>query len=240
MKIFQPKLFYSNNRSATFKTIILLVILLFCLFNLSAQKESNIKLKIETGILWASDEESFGLLDLENFAFFAQVEPTLKISNNTFIGLRIGASVNTQKIVKQDPIEFYLYPNINTGFIQFMDVDNRIISIIPTINYYLNKNNFRPYLGIGVGYYFITNYTGVSPRGIANPSENLLEINAKNQVGLLLRGGLDFGKLIVGLEFNYIPEADIKIPNGQLIGTVDNNYIGLSIGYSIKIRKNSK
>jgi len=237
MPFFQFKRFYFNNKSAVLKSILLLTIVLFCLFNVSAQEEPNIKLKIETGFLWASDEESSKLLDEENLGLFFRIEPTLKTSKNTVIGLRIGLAVNTQKIEDFDPLEFYFYRNISSGIIQFIDPDNRIISFVPTFDYYFIENNFRPYLGLGVGYYFLTNYTGVSRRDVANPSEDLIEINVKNQIGFLLRGGLDLGKLIVGLEFNYIPKADIEIPNGQIIGTVDNSYIGLSIGYAIEMGK---
>ena len=68
----------------------------------------------------------------------------------------------------------------------------------------------------------------------------VLEVSVDNQVGILLRGGLSLWKLIVGLEFNFIPKTNIEIPNEQKIGTVSNSYIGLSVGYEIGVGKNSK
>lgn len=220
------------------KTLILLKILLFCLLSLSAQKSSNIILKIETGILWTSDSAN---PDFPWFnGFFLHLEPKLKTSINTFIGLRIGTSVNEKKNDNFDLLQFYRYNNPSNGIIQFTNPDNGIISIVPTFDYYFIENNVRPYLGLGVGYYFLTNYTDVSRRGIANPFEDGLKLGVKDQAGFLLRGGLDWGNLIVGLEFNYIPRADIEVQGEELIGTVDNSYVGLSIGYAIGAGKSSK
>ena len=87
---------------------------------------------------------------------------------------------------------------------------------------------------------FLRNYAVVSKNAIADPSEEVLDVSVKNQIGFLVRGGLEVRKFIVGLEINYIPTADIEIPNGHIIGTVDNSYIGLSIGYEIGVRKGFK
>ncbi len=67
-----------------------------------------------------------------------------------------------------------------------------------------------------------------------------MEGSVNNQVGFLLRGGFELGKTRLGLEYNFIPKADIEIPNGQIIGTVDNSYFGLSIGFTIGGGKSSK
>ena len=50
-KVFPLTLIYCYYKNAMHKTTIVLFIVLFCLFNASAQKESHIKLKIEAGIL---------------------------------------------------------------------------------------------------------------------------------------------------------------------------------------------
>ena len=42
-------------------------------------------------------------------------------------------------------------------------------------------------------------------------------------------------KIRFGLEYNLILKTDIEIPNGQIIGTVDNSYLGLSIGFTIVV-----
>ena len=212
------------------KTIILLIILLSCLFNLSAQEESNIKLKIETGTLWDWVEGKIFISGP-----FLNLEPKLKTSKNTFIGLRVGFALNTQKILASDSRQFFTNNNSD---------NNGIISLVPTFDYYFIKNNFRPYFGLGIGYYFLT----TSKKGfVVGAASNVLELSVKNQIGFLLRGGFnlhkleigrfDLSKFIIGLEFNFIPKADVEIPNEQLIGTIDNSYIGLSIGYAIGLGK---
>lgn len=49
---------------------------------------------------------------------------------------------------------------------------------------------------------------------------------SKNQLGALLRAGFDINKIRLGLEYNFKPKADIKIPNGQTPGSVNNSYFG--------------
>lgn len=220
------------------KTLILLNVLMFCLLSLSAQEDSNIKLKIETGVLWTAKpaNPSFPWFN----GFFLHAEPKLKTSTSTFIGLRIGVSVNEQKNENFDFLQSYFYDNPNDGIIQFINPDNSSFSLVPTFEYCFIEKKNRPYLGVGVGYYFLTNYTDVSRRGIANPSDVKLEVSVNKQVGILLRGGFEVNRLIFGLEGNYIPKADIEISTGQIIGTVDNSYIGLSIGYALGLGKNSK
>ncbi|MDG1729246.1 MAG: hypothetical protein P8I04_05155 [Algibacter sp.] len=54
-----------------------------------------------------------------------------------------------------------------------------------------------------------------------------------NKIGLLLRGGFESGKTRIGLEYNFIPNADIEILSGEKTGTVSSVYFGLSIGFII-------
>lgn len=120
--------------------------------------------------------------------------------------------------------QFHFFNNIN---------DNAVISFMPTFDYYLNENHTRPYFGFGLGYYLFSSVI------IANPFENVTEGSVNNQLGFLLRGGLELGKTTLGLEYNFIPKADIKIPNGLTIGTINNSYFGLSIGFTIGGKKSA-
>lgn len=191
------------------------------------------KLKIETGLLWDCVE---GRIYLSGP--FLNVEPKLKTSKNTVIGMRIGAAINTQRILTSDP--FQLSINNNVGI-------NGVISLGPTFDHYFNTANFRPYLGLG----FVHNFLTTSKKGfvIGNPLD-ALGLSIDNQVGFLLRGGLDlhkvvigrfdFSKFVLGLEFNYIPKADVKASNGQKVGTVANSNVALSIGHVFGNVKDSK
>lgn len=201
--------------------------LLFCLFNLNAQEQSSMKLKIEAGLLWDSVEGKIYLSGP-----FLNVEPKLKTSKNTVLGLRIGAALNTQKILTSDPNQFYINNNVGS---------NGVISLGPTLDYYFTTNNFlRPYFGIGLGHYFLT--TSKKGRAIQNPFDSL-GLSVDNQFGFLLRGGvnlqklvigrIDFSRFILGLEFNHIPKTDVETSSGQKIGTVNNSYLGLSFGFMV-------
>ena len=139
--------------------------------------------------------------------------------------MRFGIALNSQKFNINDKFQF----NINN------QQNNAVISFMPTFDYYLNEDNIRPYIGLGLGYYLF-NYTDVYQSG----SVGVLEGRANNQLGILLRGGFESGNTRFGLEYNFIRKADIKIPDGQIIGTVSNSYLGLSIGFTIRGRKSSK
>jgi len=140
------------------------------------------------------------------YGIFIYVEPKLKSSENTFIGLRMGATIVPHS-------QFY--------------------SIAPTFDYYFKNKEVPPYVGIGLGYYFLNTHNG-----LFDPA-NMYEESVANKAGLLLRGGYDYKKFSVGLEFNYIPQAEVIKQDGQVLEKVDNSFIGLSIGYTIVERKNS-
>lgn len=180
---------------------------------LSAQDKNNLALRIEPGILLKTDSENLGLL--------LNLEPHIKIGESGVIGLRFGLALNSQKFLEANNSQFNIAENN----------DHAVISFLPTFDYYLNKSKNQPYLGIGLGYYLLSQIT------LSNPSE---EGSVDNQVGLLLRGGLKLRRTRLGLEYNVIPKADIEIPDGQIVGTVESSYLGFSIAFIIGGEKTLK
>ncbi len=213
MTVFQHKLFC--NKSVMLKKKIVFILVVFSLFNLNAQEDNYIKLRIELGFLLKTDSENLGLL--------LNVEPHIKISENKVIGFRFGIALNPAKFKNNDSSQFFINEQDN----------NAVISFMPTFDYYLNEEKYRPYIGLGIGYY-VFNYTDVSLR---NGSSNVLEGRVNNQLGVLVRTGFKIGNTRIGLEYNIVPKGDIKIPDGQIVGTVNNSYLGLSIGFKIGSRK---
>ncbi|WP_430410394.1 hypothetical protein [Kordia sp.] len=203
MKKFRHQFF--NNKNNSLKKKLLLITLLFGFYNLNAQ----VKFRIEPGFLLKTESENLGLM--------FNIEPNIEISNNCVIGLRFGLALNPQKIENNDSSQFFIDD----------ENDNAVLSFMPTFDYYLNENHIRPYLGLGLGYYLF------SSEEIAISSGDVTEGNVNNQLGLLLRGGFEWRKTKIGLEYNFIPKADIKIQNNQTIGTVNNSYFGISIGFLI-------
>lgn len=209
-------------KSAILKKIFLLAFLSFCLFNLNAQEKSNIKLGIEAGFLPLSK-------DAENLSLFLNVEPKVKILENAFMGLRFGLTLNS-----------HIFDFSNSAFFIDERFDNAIFSFAPTFDYYWHKDDFHPYFGLGLGYYVLPDPIEVFQDGFLPDLENVIEGDVNNRVGVLLRGGVEWNKFRFGLEYNFIPKGDIEILNGQTIGTVENSYLGLSVGFIFGFRKSSK
>jgi len=190
-----------------------------CLLNLNAQEKDNTKLAIEIGPLLSEG-------NVENLSFFFNVEPKVKVVENVFVGLRFGVVVNATRFENNDVFQF----NIEDEF------DNGVISFVPNLDYYLEdfrlkENNYRPYVGLGLGYH-LTSDVEVFRLGGINPEERL-EVSIKNRIGLLFRGGVELRKLRVGLEYSFLPEADIVLPGEEVIGTLQSSFLGLSVGLMI-------
>ncbi|MEM9649375.1 MAG: hypothetical protein AAF969_12920 [Bacteroidota bacterium] len=196
-------------RLFTSRTSMFYLIGLCCLQQVLAQDDSNIKLNLEPGILLKTKSESLG--------FLINVEPSIAVSVRCVIGLRFGLAINPHR-----------FENNNSSQFSFdKETDHAVLSFVPTYNYYLNENYNRPYVGLGVGYYV------VSAIDIANPSEDVSEGSTKNQIGFMTRGGMEFGRTKIGLEYNFIPKADVSIPNGQTIGKIATGYLGLAIRFTM-------
>ena len=145
------------------------------------------------------------------------LEPSYRLSRNVVIGLRLeSASLAPQLTLL----------NVNAG-------PNPSDIILPTeksmtysvsINgqYYFTKNGFRPYLGIGVGYFLLPS---VSSNGITISE-------AVNTFGVYPRTGFDYGHFTLALDFNIIP---LQTTTTALHITTERNasYLALKVGYSI-------
>lgn len=197
------------------KRVVLLKAVLFFTISAIAQDKDDLIIRTEIGILDLSETGSFGL--------FLHVEPKLRSSENTVIGLRLGVTLNSETIENTNSTLF----SIND------DSDNGVISVVPTFDYYWNEHKLRPSIGMGVGAYLLGSYIDVSRRGTPDHAAGDFKVNLKYQVGVLLRGGVILGKSRLGLEYNFIPKSDLQLTDGQKIGTVDLSYLGLSIGFKI-------
>lgn len=207
------------------------IIMLFWFCDVSAQEQGNMKLKIETG------------LDLGKPGVFLNVEPKIKSSEATVFGLRFGivaysgsndvSTANTQTTGNNADFEYTISETSGNG----------IISFVPTFDYYLNesifveRHVFRPYLGLGVGFYILGTYLEVTQLDIANAMEKEVRGRISNQIGFLFRAGIELEKLIIGLEYNLTPKADIDLSNSETIGTIDLSFVGLSLGFMIDLQK---
>ena len=96
------------------------------------------------------------------------------------------------------------------------DVDANL-SVLGTYDHYFNEgtSSVSPFLGGGLGVHIFGELEGKSG-----------SIDA--QFGGMIRGGAEFGKFRLALEYNIIPKSDIGM--GQ---SIDNSYFGASIGFYV-------
>jgi len=197
------------------KRIILLLTLLCCIGRLSAQIKSAVGLDLEAGVVMLSAADKT--------AAFLNIEPKVKSSKNTSVGLRFGAVINSQSFESIDSREFEVKTEFDHGF----------FAMVATFDYYWNDLKYRPYLGIGAGPYLLSNYVDITNRRAANPSEKEVEVKLDYRFGALLRGGMVIRRLRLGLDYNFVPKADINLPDGQTVGTARSSYLGLALGITI-------
>ncbi len=108
------------------KKTLLLSTLLFYLFQINAQEWRGMNLGMEIGVLDLSGSGNVGM--------FLNLEPRRKASENTVIGLRIAATINSLTYKNEDLSQFVINEISSNG----------VISIVPTIDYYWNDVELRP------------------------------------------------------------------------------------------------
>jgi hypothetical protein len=181
---------------------------------LSGQINSQMKLNLELGLLDLAEKKSIGL--------FLNIEPKINATKNIDIGLRIGAALNSQTIDNHDPVTF----NIRE------DADNGTLSFIPTLDFNWEMSNKQFYAGTGLGLFMLGN-----PVELKVATNEVLEIPIDNRIGFMLRSGFKMTFIRVGLEYDFVPNADIIKSDGEEIGTVDLSYLGISLSYLFEGKK---
>lgn len=205
------------------KPIIAVLLLSLLSLKTTAQKQTHTQLKIEAGVFW----DFFDNRIFTSGPFF-NIEPQWKASKNSNIGFRVGTAISTQNIISADEFQFYIDNSI--GLIG-------IFSFTPTFDYYFNSRHKNSYVGIGISYYAMNTSKKAF---LTRNSFDEKDLSIDNQLGVLVRTGVDWKKLILGLEFNYIPKADAIGPNEQKMGTVQASYLAVSIGRAIAGRTKPK
>jgi len=89
------------------------------------------------------------------------------------------------------------------------------VSGLLTGDYYFNNNDFRPFLGGGFGLYSVVNQTG-KDEGALLPNADF-----SNKLGIMLRGGFEWGHLRTGLEYNFVSSNSSEAKYG---------YFGIKVG----------
>ena len=189
------------------KKIILVLVSLVC-FNGFSQEEGKFRVGLDLGYVPASGGGG-GLISLE---------PKYNIKDNMNVGLRLGAAGVVRDLESNDNEEY-------TAKIA------GIGSYVGTYDYYFDNSggSFVPYVGGGLGYYSLSNVEVDD-----SESENeTLDPAVSGVFGGLIRGGFEWSKLRVGIEYNFLPESDIENINGDVVGVAKNAYLGIHIGFFV-------
>lgn len=191
------------------KKLILAVFVAMVFTNVYSQRQGGFRVGLDLGYTFPSDGGG-GIL--------FSIEPKYNIKENMNVGLRIGAAAMIRDI--QDNGD----GNTTSAKVSANG------SYVATYDYYFNAagKSFVPYIGGGVGYYSIANVE------IDDTNESdQIAIDATGKMGALVRGGFEWGKFRMGLEYNLVPESNLQNINGDNIGTVSNTYLGVHLGFYV-------
>lgn len=143
------------------------------------------------------------------------IEPKYNLTDNMNVGLRLGGAGIARDIETNEGQSTTAKISANG-------------SLVGTYDYYIHigSMSFVPYIGAGVGYYEIAN--------IEFDDATSAEVTPEStgEMGGLIRGGFEWGKLRMGVEYNFVPDSKLQDANGNVTDvTVANSYIGLHIGF---------
>lgn len=188
------------------KKIILAVIIALLSLSGYAQKEGGFRVGLDLGIVPANS--GGGVL--------LSLEPKYNIKDNMNLGLRIGVAAIVRDI-----------NDMGTNSSAKVSANG---SYVATYDYYFNASGktFVPYIGGGAGYYSIANVEFDD-----TDNNNDVNVDATGKLGGLLRGGFEWGKFRMGLEYNLVPESTLQDINGNNQGTVANSYLGIHLGFYV-------
>ena len=190
------------------KKIIVLGIFLLAFANGYSQRESGFRVGLDFGYVPSGGGGG---------AMFS-IEPKYNIKDNMNIGLRMGIAA--------------IIRDLNTSGQSGSAKVAANGSFVGTYDYYFHKSgqSFVPYLGTGVGYYSIANVDVNTGNG---SSQTTFTPTVSGMMGGLVRGGFEWGKFRMGLEYNIVPKSTLQDLNGNNVGTVANSYLGIHLGFYI-------
>jgi len=185
------------------KKIILLALLTLAFANGYSQEKGKFRVGLDFGFV-PSDGGGGAMFSLE---------PKYNIQDNMNIGLRIGVAA--------------IIRDLNTDGSSSSAKVSANGSYVGTYDYYFHKSgsSFAPYIGAGVGYYSLANVE------FDDTASETINPEVTGEMGALIRGGFEWGKFRMGVEYNLVPDSDLENSNGDKVGTASNTYVGIHLGF---------
>lgn len=141
------------------------------------------------------------------------LEPKYNIKNNMNVGLRIGGAAIARDIEDNGG------PTLVTA--------TGVASYLGTFDYYFpNGKSFVPFVGGGLGY-----AEALSVRGDEN-----LEVTSQSTTGGfggVIRGGFEWGKFRMGLEYNFVPKSNLYYDTFDSHEDISNSYFAITLGFYV-------
>lgn len=129
------------------------------------------------------------------------LEPKLNITDQICVGLRTEATAMARGYIDANNTEVSGEAGLG-------------LAILPTIDYYFNNKNVRPFIGAGGGIYNLVSVEATSG------SNGSIQIPAVTKFGGMLRAGLEIWHFRAGFHYNFISKS----------GKVNNSYYGVTLG----------
>lgn len=187
------------------KKIILLVLVVLASVNGYSQEKGRFRVGLDFGYV-PSNGGGGGMFS---------IEPKYNLTDNMNVGLRLGVAGIAKDIQTDSGQSTTAKISANGSF-------------LGTYDYYIHigKMSFVPYIGAGVGYYEIANVE------FDDSTSEDISPDSTGEMGGLIRGGFEWGKLRVGLEYNFVPDSKLQDANGNVTDvSVANSYLGIHIGF---------
>lgn len=189
-----------------------LLLAFFALITLSATAQDFKPFKVNLSLGYARPAGSGAAGGL-----LVSLEPKYGLSDNLDLGLRIELAAMARSI------------SVNN---QNGDVSAKGMgSYLFTGTYYLSKNNFRPYVGLGVGLYSIAGTTVTVVNGQVQDDYEDYKVEASNKFGVMARVGFKAGHFNLGVEYNIVPNSKSDILSQSIDSK--NAYLGVKLGFDI-------
>lgn len=153
--------------------------------------------------------------------FLFAVEPKYNVKDNFNVGLRFELAGIAKDFRNTDSQN-----NNSEGNVQVN------LSFLAVGDYYFHKDvksSFAPFVGGGFGLQQVSNVY-FSPDQVNN-NETIQNLQSNIVFAGMIRGGFEWSKFRLTAEYNFIPQTDLQDTSGYVIGKVNNNYFGLSVGF---------
>ncbi len=186
------------------KKIFLTTIILLAFNFANAQREGGFRVGFDLGIIPASGGVGVSF----------DMEPKYNIKENMNVGLRFNIAAIARDVEDVGSTTFVTA----TGITSFMG----------TYDYYFpTGKSFVPFVGGGIGY-----ASALSVR--ANEDDTIDNIDPDSGLAGVIRGGFEWGKFRMNLEYNMMPKTPLYYGSGLITnGDISNSYFAVNFGFYI-------